>query len=116
MTNAQIIFNAEQELAKAGKIRYTGRTFPAVDHEGNPIEVKETEPIHTYQYWKAAGYQVMKGQKAIAQVRIWKHTVKPETIQGKNEKGEAIEITQDNARMFMKVASFFSLAQVEKIA
>lgn len=105
MTNAMIIWNAEQELAEAGKIRYTGKTFEAEDAAGNKVILKETEAIHTYQTRKALGYQVQKGQKAIAQIRIWKHTVKH------------IEDTdRDETKMFMKTAHFFSEAQVEKIA
>lgn len=116
MTNEMIIFNASQKLAEEGKIRYTGRVFQGQDEAGNPVEIRETEPIHTYAFWKAAGFQVIKGQKAVAKIRIWKHTVKQETIEAKNDKGEDIQVTQDAAKMFMKDASFFSLAQVEKIA
>lgn len=113
MTNAQIIFNAEQELAKEGKIRYTGRTLEAVDAAGNKIELKETEPIHTYQIWKQLGYQVQKGQKAVAQFTIWKHTgSKMEEVPTADGNVQMI----DKGHMFLKKASFFSLAQVEKIA
>ena len=48
MTNAQIIFSAEQALAENGKIKYTGRTFEAQDAAGNPVIIKETEAIHTF--------------------------------------------------------------------
>lgn len=105
MTNAQIIFNAEQELAEQGKIQYTGRTFEAEDMVGNKVILKETEEIHTYQTWKNLGYQVSKGQKAVAKLRIWKHTTKH------NEEND-----QDESKMFMRMASFFSRGQVEAIA
>ena len=112
MTNAQIIFNAEQVLAEQGKIAYTGRTFKAIDGAGNEVELKETEAIHTYQTWKSLGYQVKKGQKAVAKITIWKHTgAKVDTV--KTEDGEVDYI--DKGRMFMKTAAFFSAAQVEEI-
>lgn len=104
MTNAQIIFNAAQALAEEGKIGYTGREFKAVDADGNEMVVRETEPIHTYQTWKQLGYQVQKGQKAVAAILIWKHTVKVD-----KETGE------EDAKMFMKTAHFFSMAQVQAV-
>ncbi len=105
MTNAQIIFNAGQELAKEGKIGYTGRTFEMEMPDGKKITVQETEPIHTYQTWKMFGYQVAKGEKAVAKITIWKHTTKHN-----EERGE------DESKMFMKTAAFFSQSQVEAIA
>lgn len=107
MTNAQIIFNESQRLAEAGLIQYTGREFSVKDDAGNVMTIKETEPIHTYNAWKALGYQVQKGQKAVAQFVIWKHK------SGKvdEETGE-----QGTDKMFMKKASFFKFDQVEAIA
>lgn len=103
MTNEMIIFNESQKLAKAGKIEYTGRTFIA-NVDGKEVEFKETEPIHTYQVWKDLGYQVQKGQKAIARITIWKHTSKKD-----EETGE------EDTKLFMKTAAFFSMSQVEKV-
>lgn len=105
MTNAQIIFTAEQELAKDGKISYTGRTFEAQDENGETVIIRETEPIHTFQAWKELGYSVKKGQKAIVKLTIWKHTTKTDEETG-----------QQTSKMFMKTASFFSASQVEAIA
>lgn len=114
MTNAQIIFNAQQELAEEGKIAYTGKTFKAVDGAGQEIELKETEPIHTYRAWKELGYQVRKGQKAVAKITIWKHSgPKVETIP--QEDGREAQVI-DKGRMFMKTAAFFAESQVEAIA
>lgn len=104
MTNAEIIFNAGQALAKDGIIGYTGREIEAVDGEGNPITIRETEAIHTYAAWKALGYQVERGQKAIASFKIWKHTVKENKETGKNEK-----------KMFLTKAFFFKASQVSPI-
>lgn len=105
MTNAQIIFNEAQDLAEQGVIKYTGRVYKAELPDGSTIEVKETEAIHTYQKWKELGYQVQKGQKAVAKITIWKHTVKK--AKSDNE--------EDETRMFMKTSAFFSESQVEKI-
>lgn len=104
MTNAEIIFNASQELAENGIINYTGKTFEAVNGNGEKVLVKETEAIHTYAAWKALGYQVQKGQKAVASFRIWKHTVKEDKETGDKEN-----------RMFMTKAFFFTSAQVAPI-
>lgn len=70
MTNNQIIFAAEQQLAEQGVIAYTGRVFEAVDASGEKIQFKETEQIHTYQAWKQLGFQVKKSQKAITKLLI----------------------------------------------
>lgn len=105
MTNQMIVFMQAQKLAEEGKIGYTGRTFKAQTPDGKEVEYKETEPIHTYNVWKSLGYQVQKGQKSVAQFTIWKHTAKRN-----EETGE-----EENSRMFMKMASFFSQAQVEKV-
>lgn len=105
MTNQQIIFNAEQELAEQGKINYTGRVFEMETADGSKITLKETEEIHTYQTWKALGFQVSKGQKAVTKLTIWKHTTKHNK-----------ETDQDESKMFMKTAAFFSRGQVEAIA
>ena len=105
MTNAQIIFVEGQKLAEAGVISYTGRTYKALNAAGEEVEYKETEPIHTYATWKEMGFQVQKGEKAVAKFPVWKYTCKHN-----EETGE-----EENAHMFMKVASFFRLAQVAPI-
>ena len=110
MTNAQIIFDAQQELAKQGILKYNGRTFAAVDGAGNPVELKEVEPIHTFAAWKEYGYSVKKGEHAKAQITIWKHG-KARTVT--DEDGNE---TEKPARMFMKLAYFFTFDQVEPIA
>ena len=104
MTNKQIIFAEEQNLAEQGKIKYTGRMVVMQGMDGEPIEFKETEQIHTFAAWKELGYVVKKGQKAVAKLPIWKYVSK------KNE-----ETNKEDSKMFMKVAAFFSSSQVEKI-
>ncbi|MBP5311882.1 MAG: hypothetical protein J6112_03505 [Clostridia bacterium] len=103
MTNEAIIFANAQALARDGIIKYTGREFVTKTDDGKEIVVKETEPIHTYSVWKQMGYQVQKGQKAVAQFVIWKHSEKVD------DDGER------QTKMFMKKASFFTRAQVEAI-
>ena len=110
MTNADIIFNESQRLAKEGIIGYTGKVFIFEDADGNQIEVKETEPIHTFAAWKQMGYKVKKGEKAVAQFTIWKHSA-PKVESLPDESGEYV----DKGRMFMKKASFFRGCQVEKM-
>ena len=109
MTNADIIFTNSQELMKAGIIGKTGRTFTAKvineDGEEEEVVVEEAEPIHTYNGWKERGYQVQKGEKAIAQFMIWKHVTKKAKVEGED----------DETKMFMKKASWFKLSQVEPI-
>lgn len=110
MTNATIIENAKQELAKEGILKYTGRTLTFEDAAGNPVTLQEVEPIHTFAAWKAAGYIVKKGEHAKAQITIWK--------QGKARivKDEDGNETEKPARMFMKLAYFFTFDQVQPIA
>lgn len=110
MTNAQIIFNASMELMKAGTIGTTGRTFTYQTEDGGQITVQEPEPIHTYAAWIEKGYQVRKGEKAIAQITIWKQG-KSYTTKDK-ETGEEVE---KEGRMFQKTAYFFKASQVDKI-
>ena len=104
MTNKQIIFNEEQKLAEQGKIKYTGRMVIIQGMDENPVEFKETEQIHTFAAWKELGYVVCKGQKAVAKFPIWKD------VSRKNE-----ETDEENSKMFMKLAAFFSSSQVEKL-
>lgn len=97
MTNAQIIFSEEQSLAKQGIINYTGRVFETEDG----IEIKETESIHTYAGWQELGYQVQKGEKAVASFHIWKYVGKKDD--------------EDEDKMFLKKSAFFKRSQVKEI-
>lgn len=107
MTNAEIIFTESQRLMEEGVIGTTGRKFIATvvnaDGDQEENEFFEPEPIHTYAGWKERGYQVRRGEKAIAQFTIWKHVTK------KNDNEE------DESKMFMKRASWFKFSQVEPI-
>lgn len=64
-----------------------------------------TEEAHTYNRWKAMGYQVRKGEHAAFKATIWKHGKKKVETEDGEEK--------EAGRMFMKTASFFTASQVD---
>ena len=105
MTNEQIIFNNRYQLMIDGVIGTTGRQITVQDEEGNKQVIYEPEQIHTIMEWKRRGFSVKKGEKAITQFTIWKHSTKKA-----QEEGE-----EDEEKMFMKNAFFFSASQVEPI-
>ena len=104
MTNNMIVFWERVKLMEEGILSGTGEFVTAEDKDGNKKHLEIPEEIHTYARWKQMGYQVQKGQKAISQIVIWKHTTK------ENEDGE------QESKIFMKKASFFKKAQVDKIS
>lgn len=131
MTNAQIIFNESIDLMKDGIIGTTGRKI-TVEYEKDGEKVKETidepEEIHTYQEWKKAGFQVQKGQKAIAKFTIWMYTDKKKNLsQEEADSINAMVINADgskahegdevrtNGHYYMKQAAFFKASQVAPI-
>ena len=110
MTNAMIIIAEQLRLLDEGVLHYTGRTIPVYNlATGEVEETAEIQPIHTYNGWKARGYQVKKGQKAIAQFPIWKYT-KAKT------KDMDEEEAQQRGYCFMKNSSWFTDEQVEAIS
>lgn len=109
VTNSMIILEQSLALAEAGKIGYTGKTM-TVEINGEEVDLREPEQIHTYARWKAMGYQVRKGEKAIAKFKVWKH------VAGKKKEADSEEEKTAGAgrgRMFLKQAAFFSAAQVD---
>ena len=104
MTNAMIVLLESVKLMEQGKIKGSGIKGMTLD--GKEIELPET--IHTYQVWKQLGYQVKKGSKAVAQFPIWKYT-------SKREKDETEEQAQEKGHCFMKLSSWFTAEQVEKM-
>lgn len=116
MTNTQIIFNESVRLMNEGKIGTTGRMITMVKADGTKETIPEPEAIHTFAAWKSAGYQVKKGSKAVAQFTIWKHVSKKSEMEVTYTDGTTGTEEVDNSRMFMKLSSFFSASQVEKIA
>ena len=109
-TNHEIITRARMELLEAGKIGTTGRTFVVELPDGETKTFPEPEEIHTYQHWKTLGYQVRKGEKAIAELMIWKYSQRKHNSEETDE-----ENSGKSGRCFMKRAYFFSANQVDKI-
>ena len=115
MTNATIILNASFELMEQGIIGTTGRIIEVQLPNGERKQMQEPEQIHTFAFWKARGYSVKKGEKAIAVIRIWNHSVKQigEMTVPNVVTGETITEPVEEEKMFMKNAYFFKFSQVE---
>lgn len=109
MTNAMIILLEQTKLAEEGILQYTGRMIDAVNvMTGEPTQIPEIQPIHTYNGWKARGFQVKKGEKAVAKFPIWKYTKR-------KTKEMAEEEAQQKGYCFMKMSAWFTDTQVEQI-
>jgi hypothetical protein len=106
MTNAQIVLMESIKLMEDGVIKGTGQFIEVENDNGEKKMLELPEAIHTFASWKARGRQVKKGEHAIAQIVIWK--------QGKGKKDEKTG-EEENGRMFMKKAFFFTEAQTEAI-
>lgn len=104
MTNDDIIFTHSQQLAKDGRIAYTGRELHIPLEGGGEMVVKETEQIHTFAAWKEIGFSVKKGEHAVAKFPVWKYKAKVDEKTG-----------QENGQMFMKTSAFFAASQVEPL-
>ena len=107
MTNAQIILSEQIRLMDEGIISGTGMFMVVELDDGTKMQQEIPEDIHTFQRWKALGYQVRKGEHAIAKFPIWKHTEK----QIQSDDGES----QVKASDFMKMSAFFKMSQVDPI-
>lgn len=114
MTNAQIIFNQSIALMEQGIISGTGETMIGVDSKGNPVSFEMPEPIHTYKTWQSLGYQVRKGEKAIAKFAIWKFIGGGKSEKAESEEDATETVTTGKKPMIMKVSAFFKASQVEK--
>lgn len=88
MTNEQIIKAGKAKLVAAGKI--------GADEE-----------IHTYKHWKKLGYQVFRGEKAVASMDIWNYFQKKSDGDDEEDQKEP-----QKGRMTLKKAYFFSTKQV----
>ena len=91
MTNAEIIFRASVDLVREGLL--------TVDEDG-------IEPIHTFEVWRSMGYTVMKGEKALCKLSIWK--------QGKRKPKD--DETEGKSFFFLKESHFFAAHQVAPLA
>ncbi len=141
MNNATIIFNAACELLKQGVIQSTGRLLMRKMPDGSLLEVPEPETIHTYNGWKALGYQVRKGEAPttasggnfvgaeVGRNRAAAAVTPPRQLRPRNEhavaafpiwkySGKRDEETgeETDGRCFTKLSHFFTAAQVEKIS
>lgn len=116
-TNNDIIFQVAMDLMEAGTIRGTGRMMKAttVNDEGELVEtmVEEPEALHTFARWKAMGYMVRKGEKAIAKVDLWKPVTKKKGEDEEEEKQEGMSLVPP--RMFKKTSHLFAAHQVERL-
>lgn len=112
MTNAEIIFQNRVFLMEQGVIKgMPGTAVKFKDEDGKEREILMPEEIHTFQSWKKLGYQVQKGEHAVAKFPVWKYKVS-----GKKQEAEAEDDDQpQKGRCFMKVAFFFTADQVKPI-
>lgn len=108
-TNAQIILMEQLKLVDAGILKYTGNIIEAVNPmTGEVEEFPEIQPIHTYARWRELGYQVKKGEKAVASFPIWKYSKrKPKNMDE--------EEAQAKGFCFMKLSYWFTEEQVMPI-
>ena len=105
-----IILLQQVELQKEGKLKFTGKKIKVVDLSGELVEIDEIQPIHTYNGWKSRGYQVKKGEKAIAKFPVWAFSAKKKSAETEDD-----ENVKGTGHMYMKMSAFFSDEQVEKI-
>lgn len=107
MTNEMIIMVETQKLAKEGKLKYTGRTFKALNAGGEEVDVPEVEPIHTVNGWNERGYYIKPGHHSNIKFPIW--------FWGKNKKRADVseEEAHERGDCYMRTASWFTFDQVE---
>lgn len=111
MNNNQIIFNEAIKAMKAGKIGTTGRMIEVVNGAGEVVTMPEPEEIHTFQDWKARGYFVKKGEKAVARFAIWNYTTKAGKAVKEARKAAGKEEDAPAPHYYMKEAYFFTVNQ-----
>lgn len=111
MTNAEIILKNSVFLMEEGLLKPTDEIITIHDEDGSSRQVRKPEPIHTFQSWKRLGFQVQKGEHAIAKFPIWKYRVA-----GRQEdEQEEDQPKVGKGRCFKKVAFFFTAEQVKPI-
>ena len=117
MTNAQIILQNSVFLMEQGILKATKEKILFADEEGNVREVNKPEEIHTFQTWKKLGYQVKKGEHAVAKFPVWKFKASKSSKAGADDRevGEDDELEKQKGRCFMKIAFFFTADQVKEV-
>lgn len=113
MTNAEIIFQnrvflMEQEVIKG--IPGTQISFKGED--GLERQILMPEEIHTFDGWKKLGWQVQKGQHAVAKFPIWKMAGKKKQAQADDEE---VDKDQKGGKFFMKMSFFFTKDQCKEV-
>jgi len=68
-------------------------------------ELQDGDIIHTYEGWKARGFQVKRGEHSTIKFPIWKRVWKKDKKTG-----------AEMPKMFLQTASWFTQNQVEEIA
>lgn len=100
MTNFQIIANTA--IAEG---LYTQEQVEAIFQSGHEL------PLHTYNEWKRAGYQVKKGEHAALSCDIWM----PKTKTKKADYKQGGNKDEQRSNFYKKRAHFFLYTQVEPI-
>ena len=75
----------------------------------------EIQEIHTYQAWKKQGFQVKKGETAIAKFPIWQFTRSKKQAEEEADNKDEVE-QKGKGFFFKKLSAFFTEDQVEPIA
>jgi len=102
MTNNEIICSAAIEQGI-----YTEEQVEAILASGHML------PLHTFQEWKARGYSVKKGEKAMMHVDLWKYTTRP--AKALREAAEAAgEELPDDPHYYKKLSHLFHVSQVRR--
>ena len=100
MTNAQIIEEAKEMLFADGVL--------TMNDDG------EIQEIHTYQAWKKQGFQVKKGETAVAKFPVWKFTKSKKQAEEEADNKDEVE-QKGKGFFFKKLSAFFTEDQVEPI-
>ncbi len=111
MKNSEIVLQNSVFLMEQGLLKGTGEMIMFSDENGTR-EVERPEPIHTYDEWGRLGYQVRKGEHAIAKFPIWKFKPGKKAKQ-EQEKEDEEEKVPSKGRYIWKTAFFFTMAQVD---
>lgn len=112
MTNAEIIMRESIALMEQGILAGVDGVF--VDENGDDVAMKVPEEIHTFDQWKKMGRIVKKGEHGIAKFAIWSPTKQTQKILDDND-GKLDKDKKKDARMYMRMASWFTKAQTQTI-
>lgn len=103
MTNNDIITSAAIETCI-----YTEEQAAAILASGHTL------PLHTFAEWKARGYSVKKGEKAVLHLYLWKYTTRPS--KALRDAAEAAgEELPDDPHYYKKLSHLFHASQVRRM-